>query len=104
MPTVEHPRDEFPLRIMAPALYAHLLRVLERRGLHPYDMEATASQHEDSLNVSLRFGKAYAQSVHATVPVTETEAPTEETIRYIQEAVTRCEKQLIADYFKMSKP
>lgn len=93
-----------PLRVVAPALYKQMIKVLDEVQIHPYDVDASAVKQRKEVQIILQYGDKYTQTDHLTVTDAVATKPNDETERFFQEAAERIKKQLIADYFKMVKP
>jgi len=93
-----------PLRFAAPKLYEQLISVMEDFHMHPYDIDATASETDDKLHIQIRYGESYTNMETFRIDPDDAQCAGDQSKEFFQTVMKQCRKQWIADYYKMMKP
>lgn len=95
--------EEESLRFRAPRLYDRMMEAFSNYNLHPYDAEATITQKEDGMDLSIRLGGSLTDLATIHISPKQAEEPDEEVISFFENAAEECKNLLIKNYFNMIK-
>lgn len=102
--TIEYSPKKQLLRTTHPAGYEQLLEELSTHNIHAFDVQATSSETENEVEVTVRFGEAFNQALTKVFSKGTVLEKNEAFTDFCKEVGDTCKETLIADYFKMVKP
>lgn len=95
--------EQKELRAVSPKLFRYISETLEVSNIHPYDIQATAVEKEDGLQVFIQYGNNFNHSKSDYFTHQAIEKRNEEIDAFIKVIAEACKQTMIADYFKMMK-
>ncbi|MFZ3577281.1 hypothetical protein [Virgibacillus sp. DJP39] len=96
-------QSERSLRSVSPQLYSLLVTELEKVHIHPYDIQANATEKETGYQLLIRFGNDFSHKESVFFSFESIENEDNNVTEFIKNIGETCKQAMIADYYKMIK-